>query len=88
MVDEQNYSNDHSFHLHGYTIRVVAHQSLGRPTSVEEIQKLYYNGTIKKNLKAPPFKDTFRVPGFGYTIVRFKASNPGIDSDYILKKNY
>lgn len=32
---------------------------------------------MTRNLKDPPFKDTVTVPDGGYTIVRFKADNPG-----------
>jgi len=29
------------------------------------------------NLKNPPVKDNVIVPAWGYTVVRFKADNPG-----------
>ena len=35
-------------------------------------------GDISRNLRQPPKKDTVMVPDAGYTIIRFKADNPGI----------
>ena len=32
---------------------------------------------IRRNLENPPLKDTVLVSGGGYTVVRFRATNPG-----------
>lgn len=71
------YDANHPFHLHGHAFRVVAMERLGRNVTVEKVEKLYNAGLLKKNLESPPLKDTVTVPDGGYTILRFKASNPG-----------
>ena len=35
------------------------------------------DGTIRRNLNNPPFKDSVVVPDAGYTLIRLKADNPG-----------
>ncbi len=52
-------------------------QQVNDAVTVDEVKKLDADGLIKRNLKTPIAKDTVRVPGGGYTIVRFKADNPG-----------
>jgi L-ascorbate oxidase len=34
-------------------------------------------GLLKRNLLKAPLKDTVTVPVGGYTIIRFRANNPG-----------
>ncbi|KAI9491562.1 multicopper oxidase-domain-containing protein [Zychaea mexicana] len=60
--------NDHPFHLHGHVFQVV-----GRGDG-------YYdnNSSITLNTTNPMRRDTIRVPGEGYTIIRFRADNPGV----------
>ena len=41
------------------------------------VKKLNEEGKIKRNLKDPPRKDTIAVPDAGFTVMRFKADNPG-----------
>ncbi|CAG9861309.1 unnamed protein product [Phyllotreta striolata] len=71
------YDANHPLHLHGYSFRVVALERLGNTTTIEEIKNADARGLVKRNLKNPPVKDTITVPDGGYTIVRFKATNPG-----------
>lgn len=71
------YDANHPFHLHGHAFHVIAMERLGSNVTVNEVEKLYNEGRIKKNLVSPPLKDTITVPDGGYTIIRFKASNPG-----------
>lgn len=71
------YDANHPFHLHGHAFHVVAMERLGHNVTVNDVEKLYNEGRIKKNLISPPLKDTVTVPDGGYTIIRFKASNPG-----------
>lgn len=52
-------------------------EKLGSNVTLEEIERRDKLGLLKRNLKSPPYKDTFTVPDGGYTIVRFEASNPG-----------
>ena len=35
------------------------------------------SGQLKRKLTKAPLKDTVTVPDGGYTIIRFKADNPG-----------
>ena len=45
--------------------------------SLAEVKKLNEAGKIKKNYKDPIQKDTIAVPDAGFTVMRFKADNPG-----------
>nr|XP_023019016.1 laccase-1-like [Leptinotarsa decemlineata] len=71
------YDANHPLHLHGYAFRVVAMERMGANVTVEEVKKRDEMGLIKRNLLDAPVKDTVTVPDGGYTIVRFRASNPG-----------
>ena len=42
-----------------------------------EVKKLNKEKKIRKNLLAPPQKDTVPVPDGGFVIMRFRADNPG-----------
>lgn len=77
LVNEARKFQPYSFHLHCNPVRIVAAGSFNSTLTVKKLKDMYYNGSIKKNLKAPAFKSTFVLPAHGYTIVRFKASNPG-----------
>ncbi|EEZ98364.1 laccase 1 isoform X1 [Tribolium castaneum] len=71
------YDANHPFHLHGHSFRVVAMERVGSHVNVSEILKMDQNGQIKRNLVDAPLKDTVTVPDGGFTIIRFKATNPG-----------
>ncbi|CAH1282323.1 unnamed protein product [Diabrotica balteata] len=71
------YDANHPIHLHGYAFRVVAMERMGTNVTVEQVQQRDADGLIKRNLVNAPTKDTVTVPDGGYTIVRFKADNPG-----------
>ncbi|XP_025836116.1 laccase-like isoform X3 [Agrilus planipennis] len=78
MIDEGfAYDANHPFHLHGNYFRVVAMKRLGSNTTLEEVKRLDAEGKIKRNLMDAVVKDTVTVPDGGYTILRFKADNPG-----------
>nr|CAH7745046.1 unnamed protein product [Callosobruchus chinensis] len=78
FVDEGfAYDANHPLHLHGYAFRVVAMERVGKNVTVEEVKDRDRRGLIKRNLLNPPLKDTVTVPDGGYTVVRFKADNPG-----------
>lgn len=68
---------NHPFHLHGHFFRVIAEQRLDGVVTVDRVKQLDRDGKIKRNLKDAPLKDTTKVPGGGFTIVRFYANNPG-----------
>lgn len=41
------------------------------------VMALDAEGSLERNLEQPIHKDTVMVPSGGYTVVRFKADNPG-----------
>ncbi|KAK9505006.1 hypothetical protein O3M35_009161 [Rhynocoris fuscipes] len=71
------YDANHPFHLHGHQFRVVAMDRLGSNVTVEKVLELDEYGLINRNLKTAVVKDTVTVPDGGYTVIRFKADNPG-----------
>ncbi|XP_068624063.1 uncharacterized protein [Battus philenor] len=78
IVDEGvTFDANHPFHLHGHNFRVVGLRRLANDTTIEEIKEFDRAGLLKRNLKNAPLKDTVTVPDGGYTVIRFKADNPG-----------
>lgn len=78
IVDEGvTFDANHPFHLHGHSFRVVGMRRLANDTTIEEVKAFDEAGLLKRNLKRPPIKDTVTVPDGGYTVLRFKADNPG-----------
>lgn len=78
IVDEGvTFDANHPFHLHGHPFRVVGLRRLGNETTVDEVKAFDKAGLLKRNLKNAPLKDTVTVPDGGYTVIRFKADNPG-----------
>ena len=51
---------------------------LGDSAFMPDIKLMDQMGKLKRNLDAPPLKDTVTIPSGGYTIVRFHANNPGV----------
>ncbi|KAL4713687.1 hypothetical protein ACJJTC_004218 [Scirpophaga incertulas] len=78
ILDEGvTFDANHPFHLHGHSFRVVGMRRLANETTIEEIKAFDEAGLLKRNLKNAPIKDTVTVPDGGYTVIRFKADNPG-----------
>ncbi|XP_012552135.1 uncharacterized protein LOC100174976 isoform X1 [Bombyx mori] len=78
IVDEGiTFDANHPFHLHGHSFRVVGLRRLASDTTIEEVKAFDEAGLLKRNLKNAPIKDTVTVPDGGYTVIRFKADNPG-----------
>lgn len=78
IVDEGvTFDANHPFHLHGHSFRVVGLRRLATEITVDEIKAYDRAGLLKRNLKNAPIKDTVTVPDGGYTVIRFKADNPG-----------
>ncbi|XP_053620154.1 uncharacterized protein LOC128680776 [Plodia interpunctella] len=78
ILDEGvTFDANHPFHLHGHSFRVVGLRRLANETTIEEVKAFDEAGLLKRNLKNPPIKDTVTVPDGGYTVLRFKADNPG-----------
>lgn len=79
LIDEGVIFNaNHPMHLHGYKFRVIGMDRLNESTSLEEVKALDKAGQLRRKLTRAPLKDTVTVPDGGYTIVRFKADNPGM----------
>ncbi|KAG0183291.1 hypothetical protein DFQ28_001822 [Apophysomyces sp. BC1034] len=60
---------DHPFHLHGHAFQIVARG-----------EGLYTGNKSEATwvIDNPTTRDTVLVPGLGYTIIRFRADNPGV----------
>eukprot|EP00475_Leptophrys_vorax_P012633 TRINITY_DN19031_c0_g1_i1.p1 TRINITY_DN19031_c0_g1~~TRINITY_DN19031_c0_g1_i1.p1 ORF type:complete len:612 (-),score=122.60 TRINITY_DN19031_c0_g1_i1:1169-3004(-) len=57
----------HPFHLHGHMFWVLA-RGIGH----------YRTGAVRLKTNNPVLRDTIRVPGQGYAVLRFVADNPGV----------
>ncbi|CAG9792346.1 unnamed protein product [Diatraea saccharalis] len=78
ILDEGvTFDANHPFHLHGHSFRVVGMRRLANETTIDDIKAFDEAGLLKRNLKNAPIKDTITVPDGGYTVIRFKADNPG-----------
>lgn len=78
IVDEGfTFQSNHPMHLHGHRYAVLGLDKLNRSIKLDEIKRMDQQGLIKRNLEAPPLKDTVTVPVGGYTIIRFLTDNPG-----------
>lgn len=78
LIDEGfAFDANHPFHLHGHSFRVVSMEKLGSNITLEEVMRRDKQNMIRRNLVNPAVKDTVTVPDGGYTIIRFKADNPG-----------
>ncbi|GFN91551.1 multicopper oxidase [Plakobranchus ocellatus] len=79
VVDEGvTFNANHPMHLHGFKFRTVALDKLNVSTSVAEVKAMDERGEITRLTSRAPFKDTVTVPDGGYTIMRFRADNPGV----------
>jgi len=67
----------HTFHVHGYNVKLTGRGSFGKPISRDEIVSLDRDGKIQRNAKNPVRKDTFIVPNKGYIILRLYTDNLG-----------
>ncbi|CAH0392144.1 unnamed protein product [Bemisia tabaci] len=70
-------NQDHPFHIHGHSVRVVASMTVGPHLDEATVRQMNTNGTLKKDLHRAPLKDTFSVPNKGIVVVRLIADNPG-----------
>ncbi|XP_059481594.1 uncharacterized protein LOC132200266 [Neocloeon triangulifer] len=79
IFDEgERFDANHPFHLHGHAFHVMAIKRLGNATSLTEVRNIIEQGQVnRKNLHAP-LKDTVTVPDGGFSLLRVKASNPGV----------
>ncbi|XP_018023905.1 laccase-10-like isoform X3 [Hyalella azteca] len=85
LIDAGGVSNHgQSVHMHGNAFRVVGMGALPPSSSSEsdsvlrsQVIALDEQGLLPRNLDTPLEKDTVMVPRGGYTIIRFRADNPG-----------
>lgn len=78
ILDEGvTFDANHPFHLHGHSFRVVGMRRLSSETTIDDVKAFDEAGLLTRNLKNAPIKDTVTVPDGGYTVIRFKADNPG-----------
>ncbi|XP_055883560.1 uncharacterized protein LOC129925978 [Biomphalaria glabrata] len=79
VIDEGlPYDANHPMHLHGYSFRVIGIDRINSTTTLEEVKAMDSRGELNRSKTKAPLKDSVTVPDGGYTIVRFKADNPGI----------
>ncbi|CAH1994185.1 unnamed protein product [Acanthoscelides obtectus] len=81
FIDEVAFDDAHAFHLHGYAYHVLGMGSPGdfglQKLDRDLVIRLDQQGRLKRNFVRPPSKDTLVVPNQGYSVIRFKADNPG-----------
>jgi len=82
---------NHPWHLHGMHFQVLAMERFAeKPDHIfgmsppgNDITRQFIvdrdkAGKIPRNYNSPPLKDTVLVPDSGYTLIRFRADNPGV----------
>ncbi|KAG0092199.1 hypothetical protein BGZ93_005354 [Podila epicladia] len=67
IILDNSLVGQHPFHLHGHVFQVVA-----------QGEGLYEEGKSQLSAVNPIRRDTVTVPRKGYTVIRFKADNPGV----------
>ncbi|KAF9898268.1 hypothetical protein BX616_004268 [Lobosporangium transversale] len=67
IILDNSLGGEHPFHLHGHTFQVIA-QGVG----------FYEEGKTPINAINPLRRDTATVPKNGFTVIRFRADNPGV----------
>jgi hypothetical protein len=83
LVDEVKVAGtlNHPFHLHGthFYIMGMGNHPSGIPMTVQMAKDMDARRSLVRfqSSKIPPVKDTTSIPSKGYSIVRFKADNPG-----------
>ncbi|KAF9397509.1 hypothetical protein BGX21_008793 [Mortierella sp. AD011] len=67
IILDNSRGGEHPFHLHGHTFQVIA-----------QGEGVYEEGKTPINTINPIRRDTATVPKNGFTVIRFKADNPGV----------
>lgn len=71
---------NHPFHLHGYQMFVtgMGQHPDKKPMTVKLAQQMLLTKAFSYSLQSNHIiKDTISIPSKGYTVLRFKADNPG-----------
>jgi len=71
------FSAGHPMHLHGQHFAVVAMKKVNDTLSKARMEELYESGGIEYKLDRPVIKDSVIIHDGGYTVIRFRSSNPG-----------
>ena len=78
FVDEGfTFQSNHPIHLHGTAFALMGIERLKTSVTTNEIVEMDNKGLLRRNFHRPIIKDTVTVPVGGYTILRFRADNPG-----------
>ncbi|KAG0306509.1 hypothetical protein BGZ98_002237 [Dissophora globulifera] len=67
IIFDNSLGGQHPFHLHGHTFQIIA-----------QGEGVYEEGKTPINVVNPLRRDTATVPRRGFTVIRFKADNPGV----------
>ncbi|KAF9206940.1 hypothetical protein BGZ49_001534 [Haplosporangium sp. Z 27] len=67
IILDNSLGGEHPFHLHGHTFQVIA-----------QGEGVYEEAKTVINSINPLRRDTATVPRHGFTVIRFKADNPGV----------
>ena len=51
LVDQGNFRNAHAMHIHGYRFQVVAQDTLGEETTLEEVKRLDRAGIHQSHIR-------------------------------------
>jgi L-ascorbate oxidase len=78
LLPGNTYDANHPFHLHGHSFHVMAVEKLGSNTSRQDVKNYVESGKVRRNGLYAPVKDTVTIPDGGFSLLRVKASNPGI----------
>jgi len=71
------FNANHPFHLHGANFRIMAMEHLADSIEPWIVKDRDDQGLIRRKRFHAPIKDSVTVPDGGYTILRFRANNPG-----------
>lgn len=82
LIDDQDAigAENHPFHIHGYAFTVTEiGQDKDQPMTISRYKRLQQENKLPiiASRSNAVLKDTVNIPSNGYTVVRFRADNPG-----------
>lgn len=79
IVINNHDAGKHPFHLHGHVFQVIARSDETNEESYDDEGFIDYDENNHEPFPDyPMMRDTVQVPGNGYMVIRFMASNPGV----------
>lgn len=78
LMDSGRGTINHPIHLHGFTFRVIGMEHLNGTVTADRIKELDRKGLLRRNFCNPAHKCVMPGPSPGYSIIRFRADNPGM----------